>query len=73
MEAGASDDTRDKFKRVLNGLLKQDYNVTNDVYFEMFITHLSGKGGEGMYLSLLSCRLFQLHKYMYRNGRHERF
>lgn len=54
MEAGSSNDVSDKFKLVLNGLLNQDYIVTNDVYFEMFITHLSGKGGEGMLLSLLS-------------------
>lgn len=47
MESGSLNEVRDKFKRVLNGLLKRDYNVSNDVYFEMFITHLSGKNGEG--------------------------
>lgn len=36
-----------KFDLVLNGLSQQDYKVSNDFYFDMFITHLSGKSGEG--------------------------
>lgn len=36
-----------KFDLVLDGLSKRDYKVANDVYFEMFISHLSGKSGEG--------------------------
>lgn len=36
-----------KFDLVLDALSKQDYKVTNDFYFDMFISHLSGKSGEG--------------------------
>lgn len=47
METTALNDIADKFESVLNGLLKKNYNVTNDVYFDMFITHLSDKSNEG--------------------------
>lgn len=40
-------DVTEKFKTVLNALLQQNYSVMNDVYLDMFITHVSGKHGEG--------------------------
>lgn len=40
-------DIRNKYKTILNALIDQNYNVINDVYLDMFITHASGKHGEG--------------------------
>lgn len=36
------------FERVLHGLLQQNYSVTSDVYFDMFIKHLSNKTASGI-------------------------
>lgn len=44
-------DVGDKYKTVLNALIQQNYHVINDVYLDMFISHISGKSGEG------TCRL----------------
>lgn len=43
----AANDIPEKFQRVINGLLNHEYTVTNDVYLEMLLSHLSGKEGEG--------------------------
>lgn len=40
-------DVGDKYKAVLNALIEQNYHVINDVYLDMFISHISGKNGEG--------------------------
>lgn len=40
-------DITSKYTTVLNALIQQNYNVINDVYLDMFITHISGKSGEG--------------------------
>lgn len=40
-------DVGDKYKTVLNALIHQNYHVMNDVYLDMFISHVSGKNGEG--------------------------
>lgn len=42
-------DVGDKYKTVLDALIQQNYHVMNDVYLDMFISHISGKNGEGMY------------------------
>lgn len=56
----------EKFELVINGLLNHEYAVTNDVYLEMLISHLSGKHGEGKLNSeyLIMCMFFFL-KYSY--------
>lgn len=41
----------DKYKAVLNALIDQNYHVINDVYLDMFISHISGRSGEGMMAS----------------------
>lgn len=43
-----SSDVGDKYKAVLNALITQNYHVINDVYLDMFVSHISGKTGEGM-------------------------
>lgn len=43
-----SSDIGDKYKTVLNALIDQNYCVINDVYLDMFISHISGRSGEGM-------------------------
>lgn len=40
-------DIQNKYKATLNALIEQNYNVINDVYLDMFITHASGKKDEG--------------------------
>lgn len=40
-------DMTNKFDLVLDALTKHEYKVSNDVYFDMFITHLAGKSGCG--------------------------
>lgn len=42
------DEVAVNFERVLKGLLQQNYNVTSDVYFDMFIKHLSSKNADGI-------------------------
>lgn len=42
-------DVGEKYKTVLNALLEKNYHIINDVYLNMFISHLSGKNGEGKY------------------------
>lgn len=44
----------EKYKTVLNALIQQNYHVINDVYLDMFISHISGKNGQGRRLNLLS-------------------
>lgn len=46
-DAGTCLNITDKFKTILNELLRQNYCVMNDVYLNMFIIHVSGKHGEG--------------------------
>lgn len=43
-----TNEIREKFGLVIDGLLNHEYTVTNDVYLEMLLSHLSGKHGEGM-------------------------
>lgn len=40
-------DVGEKYKTVLKALLEKDFYIINDVYLNMFISHLSGKNGEG--------------------------
>lgn len=49
MASNADDvsDIRNKYTTTLNALIDQNYNVINDVYLDMFITHASGQKGEG--------------------------
>lgn len=42
-----SSDIGDKYRAVLNALIEQNYHVINDVYLDMFISHVSGRSGEG--------------------------
>lgn len=44
----STSEIRDKFQLVIDGLLNHEHTVTNDVYLEMLLSHLSGKHGEGM-------------------------
>lgn len=53
-----SSDIGDKYKAVLNALIDQNYNVMNDVYLDMFISHISGKTGEGMNNCLKTLSIF---------------
>ncbi|XP_055324880.1 uncharacterized protein LOC129579171 [Sitodiplosis mosellana] len=46
-------DIGDKYKTVLNALIQQNYHVMNDVYLDMFISHISGKNGKD-YSALLT-------------------
>lgn len=46
-------DVGEKYKTVLNALLQQNYEIMNDVYLNMFISHLSGKHEEGKIKYLL--------------------
>lgn len=48
MDSAEHDELAVNFERVLNGLLQQNYNVTSDVYFDMFIKHLSSKNASGV-------------------------
>lgn len=48
MDSVEYDEIAVNFERVLNGLLQQNYNVTSDVYFDMFIKHLSSKDASGV-------------------------
>lgn len=48
MNSAEYDELAVNFERVLNGLLQQNYNVTSDVYFDMFIKHLSSKNAYGI-------------------------
>lgn len=41
-------DVSNKYKTVLDALIQQNYQVINDVYLDMFISHISGKNGEGI-------------------------
>lgn len=50
-------DIRNKYKTTLNALIDQNYNVINDVYLDMFITHASGKHGEGNAIILININL----------------
>lgn len=43
-----SSDIGEKYRTVLNALIDQNYHVINDVYLDMFISHISGRSGEGM-------------------------
>lgn len=45
-------DIRKKYRTTLNALIDKNYNVINDVYLDMFITHASGKHGEGNAISI---------------------
>lgn len=36
-----------KFEQVLNAIHNPNFKLHNDVYFEMIITHLSGKYSQG--------------------------
>lgn len=65
MDSVESDEIAVNFERVLNGLLQQNYNVTSDVYFDMFIKHLSSKDASGVgtanfWFCLLNCSLFTI-------------
>lgn len=46
-ETGFFFDVSKKYEAVLNALLQQNYDIMNDVYLNMFISHLSGKHEEG--------------------------
>lgn len=48
MNSAEYDEIAINFERVLDGLLQQNYNVTNDVYFDMFVKHLSSKNASGI-------------------------
>lgn len=48
MNSAEYDEIAVNFERVLNGLLQRNYNVTSDVYFDMFIKHLSSKNAHGI-------------------------
>lgn len=37
----------EKFSKILNGFLNENFEVVNDVYLEMLLSHLSGKNGKG--------------------------
>lgn len=45
--ANNNSDIQNKYKTTLNALIEQNFNVINDVYLDMFITHASGKKEEG--------------------------
>lgn len=53
-----SSDIGEKYKTVLNALIDQNYHVINDVYLDMFISHISGRSGEGSGISLF-CQLLR--------------
>lgn len=59
-------DITSKYTTVLNALIQQNYNVINDVYLDMFITHISGKSGEGNINEnlLLLVRNKKIHNHM---------
>lgn len=53
-------DVGDKYKTVLNALIQQNYHVMNDVYLDMFISHVSGKeNGDGEYRFFVRCFIFR--------------
>lgn len=54
-----ANDIPEKFQRVINGLLNHEYTLTNDVYLEMLMSHLSGKEGEGR-LTNNTCLLIKI-------------
>lgn len=80
-------DMTNKFDLVLDALTKHEYKVSNDVYFDMFITHLAGKSGCGkraqnkniffLYFVFISINSFslshiQMDKKYYRNNDDEK-
>lgn len=51
-------DVSDRYKTVLDALIQQNYHVINDVYLDMFISHISGKNTQGKWMLEILCCFF---------------
>lgn len=63
--ANNNSDIQNKYKTTLNALIEQNFNVINDVYLDMFITHASGKKDEGNNIINFLPSLSHFHKSIY--------